>query len=316
MRRPGPALRVGLLGVAVTLTGYALFAGWLGLHAQRHADARDRATATAVGVVVEDGIGDEDDIRVRWTDAEGRTHVQRFGVYDTDRYRKGGRFPVAYDSADPTPEGFPADPDETAAEDDLIVPIVLGTAAALPLLGVWAWRGLRFRLTARRPGRPMTARVRYGRQRATRTTWLELTAPDGTRRRQRVMWHPILDDTPADAPVTVHGPPRRPCVVVLPDGTRLVPLGRPRPATEFTALFDDEAVRADLRDAFVLPADIVVRPARAPWWRGALTAATGTALGVVTGLAVSGASLVAAVAFGLCAATLLTSAWALAAPQP
>ncbi|MEV1066184.1 hypothetical protein [Streptomyces sp. NPDC050263] len=316
MRRPGPALRVGLLGVAVTLTGYALFAGWLGLHAQRYTAARDRATERTVGVVVEDGIGDEDDIRVRWTDAQNRTHVQRFAVYDTDRYRKGGRFPVAYDAGDPTPEGFPADPDETATEDDLIMPIALGTAAALPLLGVWAWRGLRFCRTARRPGRPMTARVRYGLRRATRTTWLELTAPDGARHRQRVMWHPILDDTPADSPVTVHGPPRGPAVVALLDGTRLVPLGRLRPATALTALFDDEAVRADLRDAFVLPADTVVRPTRAAWWRGAVTAAAGTAVGVVAGLAVSGGSLVTTVAFALCATTLLTSTWALSAPQP
>ncbi|MER6952847.1 hypothetical protein [Streptomyces sp. NPDC000618] len=319
MRRPGPALRVGLLGVAVTLTGYALFAGWLGLHAQRYADARDRATQRIVGVVVEDGIGDEDDIRVRWTDAEDRTHLQRFPVYDTDRYRRGSSFPVAY--APGSAEAFPTDPDETATEDDLIVPIVLGSAAALLILGVWVWRGLRFRLTARRPGRPMTARVRYGRRRtagprAPRTTWLELTTPDGTRRLQRVMWHPILDETPADSPVTVHGSPRRPAVVVLPDGTRLVPLGRLGTGPAIGVVLDDEALRADLRDAFVLPVDTAVRPASAPWRRGALTAATGTALGVVAGFVLTGGSLVPAVAVALCAGALLTSTWALSAPQP
>ncbi|MGW2043864.1 hypothetical protein ACWCPF_01605 [Streptomyces sp. NPDC001858] len=319
MRRPGPALRVGLLGMAVTLTGYTLFATWLGLHAHHYTDARDRATAMTVGVVVEDGIGGEDDVRVRWTDDEDRTRVQRFPVYDTDRYRKGSSFPVAY--APGSAEAFPADPDETATEDDLVFPIVLGAVAALLLTGVWVWRGLRFRLTARRPGRPMTVRVRYGRRlrtvlRAPRTTWLELTAPDGTRRRQRVMWHPILDETPAESPVTVHGRDRRPAVVVLPDGTRLVPLGRLRNGPVISFVLDDEALRTDLRDAFVLPADLVVRPVRAAWWQGAVTAATGTALGVVAGFLLTGGSLVPAVAIALCAGTLLTSTWALSAPQP
>ncbi|WP_329220261.1 hypothetical protein OG352_26445 [Streptomyces sp. NBC_01485] len=322
MRRPGPALRVGLLGVAVTLAGYALFAAWLGLHAQRHSDARDRATRTAVGVVVKDGIGDDDDIRVRWTDAGAHTHVQRFSVYDTGRYAKGARFPVAYDPADPTPTGFPADRDETVTEDELIFPVLAGGAAALLLTGVWAWRGLRFRLSVRRPGHRLTGRVRFGRRyvawRAPTTTWMELKGPEDARHWQRVMWHPVLDGTSGEVEVTLHragaGSPR-PAAVTLPDGTRLVPLGRLRGHRPAFMDFDDhEAVRGDLRDAFVLPADTVVRPVR-PWWRGAVTAVSGTALGVLTGLVLNGGSLVPAVAFALCAGTLLTAVWALSAPQ-
>ncbi|MER5433973.1 hypothetical protein [Streptomyces sp. NPDC002588] len=313
MTRP---LRAGLLGIAVTLTGYALFAAWLGLHAASYVDARDRATARTTGVVVEDGIGDDLDIRVRWTDAEHHTHVQRFGVYDTDRYSKGADFPVAY--APGSREGFPADPDETAEEDDLTAPILLAAASALPVLLVWIRRALRFRRTARRPGRPMTARVRAGTRRAlwraSTATWLQLTAPEGHEHWQRVMWHPALHDPPAEIPVTVHGTGT--VVAVLPDGTRLVPLGRLREHPPATVLFhDDETVRADLRDAFVLPPGIAVRPAP-PWPEGARRAAVGTALGLVTGLLLTGPTLTGTVAFALGGATLFTSVWALSAPQP
>lgn len=324
MRRPGPALRMGLLGVAVTLTGYALFAGWLGFHAQRYADARDRATGTAVGVVVEDGIGDEDDVRVRWTDSEDHTHLQRFPVYDTDRYTRGARFVVAYDPDDPAPAGFPADPDETATEDDLVVPILIGGTIALLLTCVWAWRGLRFQLSARGPGHPTTGRVRLGRRRATAwrgpmTTWLELTAPDGVRHWQRVMWQPALDQVSGEFRATLHRGRTgslAPVVVTLPDGTRPVPLGKLRVRRPPGVFLDDPAaLRADLRDAFLLPDDTVVRPAR-PWWRGAVTAGPATALGVALGFLLTGGGPVRAVTFALCAGTLLTSAWALSAPQP
>ncbi|MFD9393449.1 hypothetical protein ACFWBB_22800 [Streptomyces sp. NPDC060000] len=324
MSRPGPALRVGLLGVAVILTGYALFAAWLGLHAQRYADARDRATSTAVGVVVENGIGDEDDVRVRWTDAGGRAHVQQFPTYD-DPYRNKAFFLVDYDPDDPTPKGFPAGGDETATEDDLIFPVVLGGVAALLPTSVWVWRGLRFRLGVRRPGLPMTGRVLYGRRPATAwrdpmTTWLALTAPEGDARHwQRVMWHPVLDETSGEVEVSVHRAgdgSLRPAVVTLPDGTRLVPLGKLRRYRPMFMAFDDhEAVRGDLRDAFVLPADTVVRPAR-PWWRGAVTATSGTTLGVLAGFVLTGGTVVASVAFAVCAGTLVTSVWVLSSPQP
>ncbi|MCX4764396.1 hypothetical protein OG562_26245 [Streptomyces sp. NBC_01275] len=325
MRRPGPALRVGLLGVAVVLLGYALLAAWAGFHAQRYLDARDRASATAPGVVVEDHIGDDDDIRVRWTDDEGRTRVQRFGVYDTGRYLEGDDFPVDYDPAESSPRGFPADPDETADEDDLLAPLFIGALVAVPLLCVWAWRGLRFRLTALRPGRPTTAYVRFGARQPTilrdaKTTWLELADLEGGRHWQRVMWHPALDGVTGPVEATVHRAKdgtRLPAVVALPDGTRLVPLGRLRTRPSPGVVFDDhDAVRTDLRDAFVLPAGTVPRPA-VPWRRRiAHPALVGLVLGPFPGVFLTGGSLTGTVSVTLGVAALLTSAWALSAPQP
>ncbi|MFB7332478.1 hypothetical protein ACFC00_12600 [Streptomyces adustus] len=340
MRRPGPALRIALLGFTVTVVGYALFAGWLVGHAYAYEQARDRATATATGLIVEDGIGDDEDIRVRWTDADGHPHVQRFGIYDTDRYTKGKRFKVAYDPAEADPQGFPADRDETAAEDDREVPAVLGGFVLVPLSGIWLWRGLRFRLAARRPGHPMTATVRRGERlnlgnafQNSNSTWLVLSPADlpeqtdrsepseaskPTERWQRVMWHPALDElTDGRAPVTVHARGGRPAVVRLSDGTRLVPLGRLRRNPPKNVLLDDHEVgRLDLRDAFVRPADAELRPARPWWWPGAGIAALGTVLGVLGGFLMGGGTLVAVVAFALFAATLLTAVWTLSAPQP
>ncbi|MEU1184400.1 hypothetical protein ABZ464_43670 [Streptomyces sp. NPDC005820] len=313
MRTP---LRAALLGIAVILTGYGLFAAWLGLHAVSYTDARDRATARTTGVVVEDGIGDDLDIRVRWTDGGGDTHVQRFGVYDTDRYAEGEDFPVAYDPAAGDPRGFPADPSETAAEDDLIVPVLLGGAVALLLTLVWLRRGLCFRLAARRPGRPLTARVRTGSRRAAwrapRATWLELTTPEGGTRWQRVMWHPALHEPPPGLRVTVHGTGRR-AVAALPDGTRLVPLGRLREHPPTNAVFDDDVMRTDLRDAFVLPPGTTAAP---PWRDAGTTAALGAVLGVTLGLVMTGPTLTGTVAFVLSCTTLVTSVWLLSAPQP
>jgi hypothetical protein len=332
MRRPGSPLRVALLGLTVTLVGYALFAAWLGVHAYRFESARDRATTTADGLVVEDYIGDTDDIRVRWTDRAGHEHVQRFDVYDTDRYTRGRRFPVAYDPGRADPQGFPADPDETAAEDDLEVPILLGAVAVVSFCGVWAWRGLRFYWTARRPGRRMTATVRRGERHATiwrgsDTTWLVLSGTDQSDRSdesdrplwQRVMWHPALDRCPGPVPVTVHhrARGRRPAVVELTDGTRLVPLGRLRHRRPRHVFLDNtEAGRTDLRDSFIIPAGTDLRPEH-PWWQpGVRAAAVGAALGLAAGFLIGGGSVAAVVGFVLAFASLLTASWALSAPQP
>ncbi|MFF7647411.1 hypothetical protein [Streptomyces canus] len=326
MRRPGPALRVALFGVAVTLSGFALLASWLGAHAYAYDSARDRATARTDGVVVEDGIGDEDDIRVRWRDRAGHEHVQRFGIYDTDRYTKGHRFPIAYDPHEAGPRGFPADPDETSAEDDLLVPILLAGVFAAAVCGVWAARGLRFYRTARRPGRTMTAAVRRGERTRTTawqsaTTWLVLAEPERPEHPvawQRVMWHPALDSWSDPATVTTHRRPRTrgPVVVALPDGPRLVPLGRLRRQPPRHALLDEpENVRVDLRDSF-LPSQTATRPAR-PWWRpGALVTAIGTLVGAVAGVVLTSGSGIAAVAFALSGASVLAASWALSAPQP
>ncbi|MFI6935443.1 hypothetical protein [Streptomyces sp. NPDC050287] len=326
MRRPGPALRVGLLGVTSTLMGCALLAAWLGWHAYQYDSARDRATARSNGVVVEDGIGDEDDIRVRWTDQTGHEHVQRFGVYDNDRYTKGRRFPVAYDPHKPDPRGFPADPDETAAEDDLLVPIGLAGTVAVGFCAAWAWRGLRFRRTARKTGRPMVASVRRGERTGTATwlsdtTWLALAEPDQPDRPvawQRVMWHPAVEDWSGPIAVTVHGSARSrgPLVTQLPGGTRLVPLRRLLHHPPLHALLDDQdAVRADPRDFFT-PVDTTTPPAW-PWWRpGAQAFAVGAVFGLVAGFLITNGSVVAAVSFALSAGTLFTASWALSAPQP
>ncbi|MFD9001281.1 hypothetical protein ACFV0T_09975 [Streptomyces sp. NPDC059582] len=334
MRHPGPALRVALLGIAVTVVGYALFAAWLAGHAHAYESARDRATATATGLIVEDGIGDDADIRVRWTDAVGHTRVQRFGVYDTERYAEGRHFRVAYDPVRADPRGFPADPDETVAEEDLEVPVVLGAIAVVPLCGIWVWRGVRFRWASRWQGRPMTAAVHCGRRtgslwRSAETTWLALTPADGPERPdhpelsklperwQRVMWHPALADlADGPVPVTVHARGKRPAVVRLPDGTRLVPLGRSRRKLPSGFDIGDHAVRADLRNTFVLPVGAVLRPAR-PWWReGAVIAGLGAVFGVVLGFTAGGGTLVAVVGFVLCLPPLFFSSWALSAPQP
>lgn len=329
MKRPdrdtGPALRVALLGTAAAVVGFALLAGWLGVHAYAYSRARDRATATAAGRVVEDGIGDDSDIRVRWTDRAGRRHVQRFGIDDTDRYTKGRGFTVAYDPGQADPQGFPADPDETAAEEDLEVPIGVAGAVAAAFCGIWAGRGVRFRRVGRRPGRPMTAVVLSGEPRG----WAvpgplllalsEVDPPGPVIRWQRIMWHPGLDQVSGPVPVTVHGNARgrRAVVAELPDGSRPVPIGRlqHRPPKRWP-LDERSAVRADLRDAFVLPAGAELRPAR-PWWRpGAVTAAVGAVAGAVLGLVLGGGGLVAVVGFAIAWAAAFLSLWALGGPQP
>ncbi|MFF9124997.1 hypothetical protein ACF09J_17105 [Streptomyces sp. NPDC014889] len=325
MRRPGPALRVALLGVTATLTGFALFAGWLGFHAYTYGQARDRATARATGVVVEDGLGDTEDIRVRWKDRTGREHVQRFEIYDTDRYTEGRRFPVAYDPDETDPRGFPGDPEETATEDDLFVPVLLAGFTAAGLCSVWVRRGLRFRRAARRPSRPMTATVHCGARAASpralsETLWLRLTeagASDGPAVWQRIMWHPVLDELRGPVEVSAHhGARSRGAVAVrLPDGTRPVPLGRRRRVVPRRVLDEYAVVRTTLKDSFT-PVDAASLSARPWWWPGARAAAFGLVLGAVAGAFLVGGSLVAAVGMALCAGTLLTALWALSAPRP
>ncbi|MFI9599630.1 hypothetical protein ACIHCX_07050 [Streptomyces sp. NPDC052043] len=326
MRRPGPALRVALLGVTATLTGFALLAGWLGFHAYAYDQARERATARTTGVVVEDGIGQDEDIRVRWRDRTGREHVQRFGIYDTDRYAKDRDFAVVYDPDEANPRGFPGDPEETSAEDDLLVPILLAGIAAAVLCSVWARRGVRFRRAARRPGRPMTATVHCGlrpvsAQALSETLWLALTEAGGSDRPkawQRIMWHPALDDLRGPVEVSAHhrAGSRGAVVVRLPDGTRLVPLGRLRRRAPRRVFLDEyAAVRTTLKDSFT-PVDTAALSARPWWWTGAQGAAGGLVMGGVAGAFLIGGTAVAAVGMALCAATLLAALWALSAPLP
>jgi hypothetical protein len=325
MRRRGPALRVALLGVTATLTGFALLAGWLGFHAYVYDKAREGATARTAGVIVEDGIGDGEDIRVRWRDHTGREHVQRFGIYDIDRYTKGRHFAVAYDPDETSPRGFPGDPEETAAEDDLLVPVLLAGIAAAGLCSVWARRGLQFRRAARRPGRAMTATVYCGvrpgsAQEVSETLWLRLAEADASDRPvvwQRIMWHPALDELRGPVEVSGHHKTGRRGAVMaqLPDGTRLVPLGRLRRRAPRRVFLDEyAAVRTTLKDSFT-PVDAALLSARPWWWPGAQAAAIGLVLGAVTGALFIG-TVVAAVGMALCGTTLLAALWALSAPRP
>ncbi|MEU6377599.1 hypothetical protein [Streptomyces sp. NPDC046909] len=324
-------LRTALFGLAVTLVGYALFAAWLGGHVYAHEHAREH-TATTFGEIVERGVGtDGDDVLVRWEDKAGRTHTERFPDQGSAAYPRKTLFLVAYDPTEENPHGRPMDwrdlPDEDASEDedeDLLDATAFGGFVAAALCAAWVLRGLRFRVAAHRPGRPATALVRIGERRAgplgqgLPTTWLVLDIDGeaaGGSRWQRVMWHPALDDLPDRVPVTVHG--HRRAVIVLPDGTRLVPLGRlRRAAPSHTPLEAPSTVRGDLRDAFVIPAGTVVRPAHS-WWRPALPfTATGALLGTLAAFLNTGGTLTSVVACALAFSTLLTSAWALSAPQP
>jgi hypothetical protein len=170
----------------------------------------------------------------------------------------------------------------------------------------------------------MTAVVRAGERpqgwRAPETTWLALTDAGGRTVWQRVMGHPALDDHDHEpVEVTVHGwaDARRPVVVELPDGTRLVPLGRLRRSAPLHELLDGprSAVRGGLRDAFVVPDGTVVR-ART-WWRPTvLTAGSGVAVGLLMAYVMDETTLTATVGFAVALGTLLPSVWILSAPQP
>jgi len=107
MSHQRPALRVALLGVAAALVGFAVIAAFLGWQAHDYSIARQGAVAVAAGTIVEDGLGDSGDIRVRWADRSGREHLQRFSIYNTDRYTKGATFQVAYDPAHPSGQWLP-----------------------------------------------------------------------------------------------------------------------------------------------------------------------------------------------------------------
>ncbi|WP_109003091.1 hypothetical protein [Streptomyces rishiriensis] len=98
-------------------------------------------------------------------------------------------------------------------------------------------------------------------------------------------------------------------------GARREPHERPRDHRPPFVVFDREATRADLRDAFILPATTAV-PDAPPWWRGASAAFAGTTVGAASGLSLTDGSPTGTVALALCGATLLTSVWALSSPQP
>ncbi|WP_176308678.1 DUF3592 domain-containing protein [Micromonospora sp. NBS 11-29] len=324
MRTRRPVLRVALLALTAALLGLTVVAAGYGWRVHRYVSACERATVVVAGTVVQDRIGDLDDIRVRWTDHTGREHVQRFGVYDTDRYAKGREFRVAYDPSRPA-QGFPADPEETSARDDLVAPIVIAAFAAALLALAWAVRGLLFRRAAARPGRPMVASVLAGDRSdgppvsLGSSTWIALT--DDRRRAaerwQRVMWHPVLNAVTGAVAVTVHGDVTGTgrVVVEMPGQVRLVPCGRlrhrpPRRVT-LTGRADTDVADDDL---VILPAG--VKPPRTrPWWARAVTfALVGATLGGLCAVAFAGGPAVLPAAAG--GAALLVNLWALAGAAP
>jgi hypothetical protein len=315
-----------LLAVAATVACFAVMAASLGWPAYQHLQAKKRATSVADGRIVQDDIGEYGDIRVRWRDRSGADQVQRFGIYDVNKYRKGRVFRVRYDPDDPKAKAFPADPDETSAEDDLLIPLELsGVAAFLVLLG-WGVRGLAFRRAARRNGHPMAGTLMRGQPIGPASylgasTWIALSAPESTsagNRWQRVMWHPALASVPDRATVIVHGDTtgRRRVVVELPGGELLVPAGRLRrkPPSSLD-MSGGLGSTVSLDELFIVPTGVVLRPA-GPWWRRALIVGlVGAALGAVAGVLIAGSPL-AILPFAAGAAAVVINAWALNDGRP
>ena len=308
-----PQLRTALVGVAASVVAFLVIGGYLGTLAHRYKADRSRATATAQGVVIQDGIGDEGDIRVRWADAAEQPQESRFGIYGTDEYVKGARFDVRYDPADPAARAFPADPEETSELDDLEVPMGLAGLGAAGFLLPWAWRGLAFRRLRRRPGHEQHATglraepLDAGVARLGAACWFRF----GDTTYQRVMWHPAFDSF-REGPLTVHGDlsGRRRVLVELPDGTQLVPVGRLRhkgPRGVLLTCSDELAV--DSLELWLFPPGAVVPPARRWWRRPLLIAAVGAAIGA--GMAVLFGTVTGIPAFAAAASGVLVSLWAL-----
>jgi hypothetical protein len=315
-----PAVRVGLLAVAGTLAALALIGADLARDLIAYRAALGRATAVAEGVVADDR-GGEGEVEVRWADDAGQAHQQVFSVIDTGRYATGRPFPVAYDPADPSPVGFPADPEETAAEDDLVIPLGIATVAAGAFVLTWALRGLLFRLAATRAphellGRALAGESANGRVSVGDSSWIALSGTDerSMTRWQRVMWHPALEELDGRVGVVVHGNPagRRRVVVELPDGTRLVPVGRLRRREPRTLILTG---REDVRSGLILPSGTTVLT-RTRWWRrGAVSAGLGAAVALVTGL-LQGYGAGPLLPLAGAGAAVALNAWALASGEP
>ena len=317
-----PALRVALLAVAAALVGFAVIASFLGWQAHTYDSAHRRASAVVAGTIVEDGIGDESDIRVRWADRSGRQHLQRFGIYDTDRYTKGRTFEVAFDPAYPGLDGFPGDVEETSALDDLEVPIGLAGVVAAGLLLAWGLRGALYKRAGTRPAEPMIAEaltgqlldggpVSFG-----NSSWFALAdpaTPTQPSRWQRVMWHPGIDSADGPVGVLAHGSmqSRGRVVVELADGSSPVPIGRLRHRSPTRVLLERRAdVRADLRDSFILPAGKPLATSQR-WWRlGLILAVVGGVVGAVMGLLIGGGG-IAILPFATAGAALAINGWGL-----
>lgn len=315
-------LRVGVVSVLATVAAVVLIVGYLGDRLRDYERLEVRATTEATGVVVEDRIGDEDDVVVRWTDSGERVREQQFCIYDTARYREGVAFAVRYDASSPQARAFPADPEETCGRDDLEVPIYLSGAAGSGLIAAWGARGGLYRLRRRRPTTRAKTTVLAGESRNAGpislglSAWLVLEA-QGERTWQRVMWHPALHSLPEGTDIDVHGSltGRRRVVAALPGGVWLVPVGRLRHRPPRTIeLLDRDSSQTELDDLWIFPAGTPVPPG-APWWRRALALSLlGAAVGAGMGMAFGGGA--AVLPLTLAMAAIVCNAWGLGGAEP
>jgi hypothetical protein len=281
MRSSTPAVRAAI-GLAILAAVGCATVGQLRLHDYR-AD-RDRANASATGRVIETGVGEYDDIRVRWTDGDGHPRVSRFSVYDD--YAKGETFDVAYDRDRPGARAFPADADETSAADDIWVSAYAPLLVPLVILLWWMVRVLRIRAARRRSSSYVRVEVfssPYDKvewlAEPLRRVWVR-TGPPAAGQVQRVMWHPALEQVPREVSAHVSQGGRS-ALVTFDDGTILTPMGRLR-----TTLPPEAVPYVDVRES---TADLVVGGTVEfpdPWPRAfGIMAAIGAGAGSVPGLA-------------------------------
>lgn len=255
MRLPAAARRAILLASASTVLGALILVSALFLHYREYTQGLDRAVTSAVGTVVETGIGSDDpgDIRVEWTDVTGGHHRSRFGVYGN--YTRGDSFAVRYDPSDPDGKAFPGDPSETSRRDDLQVPMgLVSILAALTLVG-WCLRWLWWLRAIARPGTRIPVRLLEGSFNGMTSTWVR-GEDHGRRWWQQVMWDPAVEGPSSTEPAMVHGDVRRPrrVAVTLADGTALVPCGRLRhKRPRFNVMRERRPLDGALGDVLVVP---------------------------------------------------------------
>lgn len=293
--KPAGTARVAGVAIAAAVLACSAVTTTMILRLDQHLGDRERADARAYGTVIQDGIDDADDIRVRWTDDSGERHVSRFGIYDTDKYVKGAQFVVRYDRSDPDRAAFPADADETSAEDDMYAGAILPWVLVVTVVTWWLIRLIRARRARRGPLQNSVATIFCAHNELAgplsalvRTTWVRIGVGTDAEL-QRVMWHPSLSSAGYDEPVFVTRGGGA-ASVVLADGSRLSPIGRLRAtAPDRYALEELPATRASL-------ADTIVRrhsTARDPWLRSAaLRAVYGALLGAGIGALVASATLI------------------------
>jgi len=337
-RRRRPVLRIALFGIATVLAAFVAITIAETLWSWHLDVLRDRATATTDGLITQDNIGPDADIQVRWTDNAGRSHTQIFYAYDTDKYTRGRKFPIAYDPKSSHPRGYSQDRDETlvddATDDDLIGTLDYTEPVVFLVLLGWSARGRRYlrNVGGPRPEGRLPATALAGRRRRVgflsrgTSAWIALSTGSEpgwpADRLQRVMWHPSLERLPAEFPVVVHGNPVR-CrrvVIELADGVRLVPIGRLRRRTPRLTTLHRLAATPEPAD---VPSDPTPAAAstdaialtRSRWWRVAPSAVIGAALGAGVGYYLT-SDIAGALSYSTCVAALMVNRWALAGTGP